>query len=669
MGRACPPHPSLSQRDDLPQKRHTVRFQPDEVSIDVYREAENLLRVAMVAGVHVNASCGGAGTCGKCKVRILEGEHRAKTSSKLSQAEWDQGYRLACQTDILDDLVVEVPVESRHEKGVLDRQFLKAKPEHVLAAARLGMEYAGQRAEPAVARYYVEMAPPTAENNVSDMGRLGHALKRDHGLEQVSCDFAVLQELASALRAGQWKVTATVMHTHRSHRLLRVEAGDTRPRTFALAVDIGTTTVHGALLDVNEGKEIDRAADYNAQVSMGEDVITRIVATLKEGGLEALQQRVVKTINGVLKELLERTQVKPEEISHALFGGNTTMTQLLLGLPPKYIREAPYVPTANFFPPFRPADLGIRLPAGVPGYAMPCVASYVGGDITAGILATGIHTRPELTLFMDVGTNGEIVIGNQDWMVSASASAGPAFEGGGVKYGMRATFGAIEQVRINPADFEPMILTIGQSKPKGVCGSGMIDCIAGFQEAGVISQNGKFNRELAARTPRVREGEGGWEYVLCWKDETQIGQDIAITEPDIDNLIRTKASIYSACAVLLKSVGLQFSDVQRIIIAGGFGQYIDVEKAMTIGLLPEVDPEIVTYGGNTSLAGCVLATLYQEKIDEAESIATMITNIELSASNIYMDEYVAALFLPHTRMEEFPIRTERLKALRQAAAH
>ncbi len=254
-------------------------------------------------------------------------------------------------------------------------------------------------------------------------------------------------------------------------------------------------------------------------------------------------------------------------------------------------------------------------------------------------------------------------------MVSASASAGPAFEGGGVKYGMRATFGAIEQVRINPADFEPMILTIGQSKPKGICGSGMIDCIAGFQEAGVISQNGKFNRELAARTPRVREGEGGWEYVLCWKEETQIGQDIAITEPDIDNLIRTKASIYSACAVLLKSVGLQFSDVQRIIIAGGFGQYIDVEKAMTIGLLPEVDPEIVTYGGNTSLAGCVLATLYQEKIDEAESIATMITNIELSASNIYMDEYVAALFLPHTRMEEFPIRAERLKALRQAAAN
>jgi len=234
---------------------------------------------------------------------------------------------------------------------------------------------------------------------------------------------------------------------------------------------------------------------------------------------------------------------------------------------------------------------------------------------------------------------------------------------------MRATFGAIEQVRINPVDYEPMILTIGQTKPKGVCGSGMIDCLAEFQEVGLISQNGKFNRELAEKTQRIREGESGWEYVLCWKDQTQLGQDIAITEPDIDNLIRTKASIYAACSVLLKSVGLQFTDLERIVIAGGFGQYIDVEKAMTIGLLPEVKPEIVRYGGNTSLAGCVLASLYRDKIEETESIATMITNIELSASNIYMDEYVAALFIPHTRMEDFPIQAERLKALGRTAVH
>ncbi|MEW6487729.1 MAG: ASKHA domain-containing protein [Thermodesulfobacteriota bacterium] len=649
----------------MPQKRHSVRFLPDDVTIDVYREAENLLRVAMVAGVHVNASCGGAGTCGKCKVRIPEGEHRTQPSSKLSAGEWDDGYRLACQTEILGDLVVEVPVESRYEKAVLARKVTRATVEHVLSAARLGAEFAGEKPDPAVTKVYCELSPPTEESNVSDMGRLGQVLKRDHGIARIGADYPVLRTLSSTLREGAWKTTATVMHTQGSHRLLRVEPGDTRSRVFALAIDIGTTTIHAALLDVNEGTEVARAGDYNSQVSMGEDVITRIVAALKPGGLDALQKRVVKTINGVVQEVLEKAQAAPEEISHVVLGGNTTMTQLFLALNPKYIREAPYVPAANFFPPFRVGDLGIRLPEHVMGYAMPCVASYVGGDITAGVLATGIHLNPELTLFMDVGTNGEIVIGNQDWMVSASASAGPAFEGGGVKFGMRATFGAIEQVRVNPADFEPMLLTIGQTKPKGVCGSGMIDCLSEFLEVGLISQNGKFNGELAPRTPRLREGETGWEYVLCWEEQSQLDQDIVITEPDMDNLIRTKASIYAACSVLLKSVGLSLSDVEKIIIAGGFGQYIDVEKAMAIGLLPEVNPEIVRYGGNTSLAGCTLATLYRDKIEEAESIATMITNIELSASPIYMEEYVAALFLPHTRMEDFPQQARRLEALRR----
>ncbi len=646
----------------MPEKRYTVRFEPDGVSIDVYREAENLLRVAMVAGVHVNASCGGAGTCGKCKVKVRGGEHRGKKSAKLSAAEWDEGYRLACQTEILGDLVVEVPVESRYEKDVLSRKLTKAAPEHVLAQARLDGAYAGIKAEPSVRKYYLELQPPTEEDNASDLGRLGHALKRDFGIPRVVGNYEVLKGVASSLREGKWKVTATVMDSRAGPELIRVEPGDTRARSFALAIDVGTTTIHGALLDVESGEEVATAGDYNAQVSMGEDVISRIVNALKPGGLEALQKRVVKTINGVVADLMEKAEVAPGEITHGVFGGNTTMTQLLLGLNPKYIREAPYVPTANFWPPVRLADLGIGLPTHVPGHVMPCVASYVGGDITAGALATGLHLNPELTLFMDVGTNGEIVIGNQDWMVSASASAGPAFEGGGVKFGMRATFGAVEQIRINPENYEPMILTIGQVKPKGVCGSGMIDCLAEFMGAGIIAQNGKFNQDLALKTDRIREGESGWEYVLCWKEETQLDQDLTIIEPDIDNLIRTKASIYSACAVLLRSVGLQFSDIEKIIIAGGFGHYIDVEKAMAIGLLPEVDPEIVSYGGNTSLMGCKLVSLHRDKLEEAEAIATMITNIELSASNIYMDEYVAALFLPHTRMEEFPLQAERLRA-------
>ncbi|TLN26605.1 DUF4445 domain-containing protein, partial [bacterium] len=640
--------------------KHTVRFEPDGVSVDVFADGENLLRVALVAGVHVNASCGGSGTCGKCKVKILEGEHEADRSSKISDEQWQEGFRLACRAKILGDLVVEVPIESRHEKGVLAR-IRGDKQDHVLAQKLLSAELETVPPEPIIRKYYLELTPPSDADNISDMGRLGQALKRAHRIESVGGEFEMLKTLPQVLREGEWKVTATVLTGRCGNKVLKVEKGDTREETYALAIDIGTTTIHAQLINAFTGKKIAKAAEYNAQMSMGEDVITRIVHAVKPGGLEALQKRAVKTINEVLKEVFDKSEIKRELVTHVVMGGNTTMTQLLLGIYPKYIREAPYVPAANLFPVFPARELGIDLPAGVLAYTMPCVASYVGGDITAGVLATQMHLGDELTLFMDVGTNGEIVIGNKDWMVSASASAGPAFEGGGVKFGMRASYGAIEQVRINPLDLEPMFMTIGQVKPKGICGSGMIDCIAELQQRGIITQNGKFNRELSAVNWRIREGESGWEYVLCKAEDSQLEEDIAITEPDIDNLIRTKASIYSACSVLLRSVGLQFTDLQKIIIAGGFGQYIDVEKAMTIGLLPEVDPNIVSYGGNTSLEGCRIAALYKGKVEEAEQIASMITNIELSVSAIYMEEYVAALFLPHTRMEDFPIRARRLE--------
>lgn len=649
----------------MPEKKYTVVFEPDDVSIEVLKEGENLLRLAIVAGVHVNASCGGAGTCGKCKVRILEGEVDSEKSAKLTDEQWADGYRLACRTKVLGDLRVEIPIESRHEKGVLAR-FSEPTGDHVLAQAKWGSEYDQVSPEPIVVKRYIELDAPTDDDNISDMARLGRALRRENGIESVGkSSVGVLRQLPDALRQGDWKVTASICEERGETRLVRVEPGDRREHAYGIAVDIGTTTVHAQLLNSVTGERVARAAEYNSQVSMGEDVITRIVHTLKGDGLSQLQKRVVKTINAVLKEVFEKSGVAVEDVTHMVFGGNTTMTQLFLGLNPRYIREAPYVPAADYFPLISPNELGVKVPAHVPAYIMPCVASYVGGDITAGVLATELHLKSELTLFMDVGTNGEIVIGNKDWMVSASASAGPAFEGGGVKYGMRASYGAIEQVRISPFDFEPMILTIGQTMPKGICGSGMIDCIAELQMAGVISQNGKFNRELAEKTWRVREVDGSWEYVICRAEDTQLEEDLSITEPDIDNLIRTKASIYAACALLLKSVGLQFTDIEKIIIAGGFGQFIDVEKAMTIGLLPEVDPEIVSYGGNTSLEGCRLAALYGEKIAEVETIASMITNIELSASSMYMDEYVAALFLPHTRMEEFPLRAEKLEQLRK----
>jgi uncharacterized 2Fe-2S/4Fe-4S cluster protein (DUF4445 family) len=339
------------------------------------------------------------------------------------------------------------------------------------------------------------------------------------------------------------------------------------------------------------------------------------------------------------------------------------MTHLLLGLDPKYIREAPYVPTANFIPPVRAVHLGIHLGDHVHVYTFPMVASYVGGDIVAGILGSGIFQRETLTLYMDIGTNGEIVLGNRDWLASVSCSAGPAFEGAGIKFGMRATRGAIEEVNINHRTYEPMILTIGRSRPVGICGSGLIDAVAALLETGLIDPNGKFRPDLP--TDRVRKGPDGYEYVLVRKGETLIHEDIVLTEIDIENLIRTKAAIYAGCKVLLESVGLGFKDLEQVIIAGGFGKHLDLEKAIFIGLLPELEIEKFIFVGNGSLLGARLLSFSKDLLKETERIATMMTNLELSNHPTFMNEFIAAMFLPHTDSTAFPQVVEKLRQMRK----
>jgi uncharacterized 2Fe-2S/4Fe-4S cluster protein (DUF4445 family) len=357
------------------------------------------------------------------------------------------------------------------------------------------------------------------------------------------------------------------------------------------------------------------------------------------------------------------SKIERSLISHLVIAGNTTMTQLLLGLDPKYIREDPYVPTANFIPPVRAIHLGINIGDHVHVYIFPMVASYVGGDIVAGILGSGVFQRETLTLYMDIGTNGEIVLGNKDWLASVSCSAGPAFEGAGIKFGVRATRGAIEEVSINHRTYEPMILTIGRAKPIGICGSGLIDTVAELLETGMIDQNGKFRRDLP--TDRVRRGPDGYEYVLARKEETQIHKDIVLTEIDIENLIRAKAAIYAGCKVLLDSIGLGFKDVKQFIIAGGFGRHLDLEKAIFIGLLPEIDIEKFIFVGNGSLLGARLLSFSKNLLKETERIALMMTNLELSNHPTFMTEFIAAMFLPHTNTSTFPQVMERLHRIKR----
>jgi uncharacterized 2Fe-2S/4Fe-4S cluster protein (DUF4445 family) len=634
---------------DSTNKKRRVHFDPDNVDI-VVEEGANLLEAAIAAGVHVNASCGGAGVCGTCKVLIETGQVESTRTEKLSEEEYERGLRQACQSRIITDLTVCVPVESRLERAVLSRETKKTS--EVLAT--------GWRFKPPLSKLFVELPPPTLEDNTGDLSRLLRGLRQRYNLHNISADFAVVRKLAKVLRDGDWRVTVTTLITAakprtkewRRPRVINIEPGDTREKHYSLAFDIGTTTVCGQLLDLNRGKVVAESIDYNGQISYGEDVITRIAYCQKRGGLKKLQQAVVTTINGIIRELVTQSQVKVEYIGHIMLAGNTTMTQILLGLDPKYIRLAPYTPVANFFPPVRANSLGIKVGKPVYLFTFPSVASYVGGDIVSGIVGAGVYQRKNLTFYMDIGTNGEIVVGNSDWMVTASCSAGSAFEGGGIRHGIVASEGAIEGFDINPSNFEPLISAIGETKPKGICGSGLINIVAGLLKVGIISQNGKFNADLP--TKRIRKGTDGYEYVLAWAPETQIDKDIVITEVDIDNLTRAKAAMYAGCQTLVKSVGLTCPSLEQVIIAGAFGSNIDIAKAITIGLLPDLPLDRFTFIGNGSLLGARLTCFSRDLLDDARRVANMMTNFELSENADFMNNYIAALFLPHTNSREFP---------------
>ena len=642
-----------------------ITFLPHEKDIQVAKK-DVLIRAAMEAGVHVNASCGGEGVCGKCRVIIESGRVEDGLSERLSQQDIDDGYRLACRSLISEDIVVRIPIESEVDASVLNMQATPRLTARIQEMVLNDLKEQGLFMPP-VEKKYLELPPPTAQDNLADATRLVSFLKLQHDEHRLVVELPVIRKLPDVLRQDNFKITATLarpVHKGRKTRIIDVQPGDTTNRNYAIAVDIGTTTVYAQLIDLIDGEVLSEYGDFNGQISYGEDVISRIVYAEKPGGLERLHTVVVETINTVIRKVLRRAKLDAEEVSAITLAGNTTMTQLLLNVNPRYIRRSPYVPASTLYPPIKANELGLELADHVSALVFPSVSSYVGGDIVAGVMGSGIYRTEALTLFIDIGTNAEIVIGNKDWLACAAASAGPAMEGGGITFGMRAAKGAIEDFSIDPVSKEPMIITIGNVRPKGICGSGLIVITATMFELGIIDHQGKFNREIDS--PRIREAEGIYEYVLAWKDQTQIDRDIVITEIDIENLIRAKGAIYSACMTLLAEVGMGIQDIEHIILAGGFGSYIDLAKAMTIGLLPEIDPDRVTFVGNGSLMGAKMSSLTNRIRRDVVEVTRKMTNFELSETVSYMDNYVAALFLPHTDLNQFPelkVRLEKRKAM------
>jgi len=644
--------------------RHTIRFLPHDNTISV-EDGTSLIRAALEAGVHINASCGGEGVCGKCRVIIEQGEVEGGVTNRVKAEDREKGIRLACQSTVKSDLTVRIPVESAIDASVLNLQRTPRKTARIQEVDFESLKQEGLFLPP-VEKRFLRLPEPTSDDRLPDVARLVSHLKVHYDEHRLVVRLPVIRKIPGLLRGSGFEITATLarpVHSGRKTHIIDIEAGDTADRSYAVAMDIGTTTIYGQLIDLNAGDVMAERAAFNGQISYGEDVISRIVYAEKEGGLETLQKVVVATINDVLDHIIKRAGVSRGEINTITLSGNTTMTQLLLRINPRYIRRSPYVPASTLYPPINARDLGIALGDHVSALVYPAVSSYVGGDIVAGIMGSGLYRSEAITLYLDVGTNAEIVIGNQDWMACAACSAGPAFEGGGIEFGMRAARGAIEDFSIDPDSYEPMNLTIGDVRPKGICGSGLITIVAVLFENGVIDSQGKFNRDLP--TDRIRERGGVWEYVLAGAENTQIDRDITLTEVDIDNLIRAKGAIYSGCQTLLDEVGLSLQDLDRIILAGGFGRYIDLEKAMTIGLLPETDPEKITYIGNGSLMGARMSSLSNHIRRDVVEVTRKMTNFELSETGSYMDHYVAALFLPHTESALFPALQQRIEARRR----
>ncbi len=597
---------------------------------------ESLLQALKRQGVYLVASCGGKGICGKCRIRVLEGKYKITSTGKLDPFDVESGFVLACQTFPEEDLVIDIPKESRLIVG------------DVIEIARSGdlselFQSLDGKISPLVKFIHLDIPPPTINNNISDLERLQKAVE-EKGLKDMRFSHGFISFLAGALRDAEWNID--LAYTDEKEAVF-VSPHINRKR-YGISVDIGTTTLVLYLIDLADGSLIDVGSTYNSQIRYGDDVITRIIFATEGGGLEELRNAVITDINDLIAPVIEKHNIANEDIESAVISGNTIMSHLFWGLNPEYIREEPYTPTVNTFPLWNAGTVNLNINREAPVYTVPCIASYVGGDIVAGVLASKMHRKDEIALFMDIGTNGEIVIGNKEWLVTAACSAGPCFEGSGIRNGMRATEGAVESIRINPETFEPELGVIGSGKPLGICGSGMIDAITEMFLRGVIDQKGRFVKGLV--TERIRDGFEGPEFLFY----TDGRRDIVLTEVDIENILRAKAAIYAGVSLLLKKVGLTFDDIERIYIAGGFGNYLNVDKAIIIGMLPDIRREKYTFLGNTSIAGAYLCLLSDRMRKEAAEIARKMTNVELSVSRRFMDEYMSALFLPHTDIKLFP---------------
>ena len=592
----------------------------------------------------MNSICGGDGYCGKCKVTIDEGQFQSRPTTLLTPDEIRQNVVLACQTTVLSDMIATVPKSHTLETS----QILMDTDAHRFSELS-GEIWAGiYKFDPLVQKIFIEMSPPTVPDHTADHERLYLAIRQQIDAPIMQTGFRILQKLSRLLQSCDYQATVTVGRRGQTTEVIEVEAGNHCKRNFAVAVDLGTTTVVAHLIDLTKATTVDTEATYNSQINFGEDYIRRIIYAEENDAFDEMQSRLVKDVNNLIVTLAARQRIDLQDITTVICAGNTAMIHFLLNLDPTRIRREPYIASAGFVPPIRAAEVSIQINKRGLLYCLPSVAAYVGSDIVAGVLTSRIFTKGGICLFADIGTNGEVVLGNRDWLVCASSSAGPAFEGSGVKHGMRAGAGAIEKLTVL-SDGSVEFKTIGNTLPVGICGSGLLDVLAELFANGIIDRRGRFKVD---RQSGLTEGDDGWQFQIAPVSNEH--QEIVITQADIDNLVRSKAGVFAAIRVLMESTQTKLEDLEAIYLAGGFGNFLNVRQAVTIGMLPDVPLEKIHFVGNTSIAGAKTVLLSRKALKAAEKIATSMTYFDLMSHPTYMDEFIRASFLPHTDLSLFP---------------
>ena len=655
-------------------QKHNIILQPSGSRGQV-EEGLSIRSAARDLGVEIESICAENATCGKCMVLIEEGrfekyniDSRRENVSPVTNEEaayfarrpkllkdkgWEVGQvRLSCQCKIQGDVLINVPEESRGNKQIVRK-----------SASQREIEI-----KPAVRKYLVTMSPPTLERPIADWERLAKGLETSMALvrgteeklprwNEMSIDYQCLRTLSSTLREAKWNVTVSVWQ---DREVVQVQAGY-HEDSYGAAVDIGSTTVALYLCNVRTGEMLAAESEMNPQIVYGEDVMSRIQYTIEHpGGLEKLHKAIISTLNKLLKQAVHTAKIKTSEILEMVLVGNSTMHHLLLNLPPKDLGLAPFVPAIHKSVDVKARELGLHINPSGNIHVLPTIASFVGADTSAMIVAEEPHKQDENWLLIDVGTNAELVLGNRKRLVCTSTPTGPALEGAHVEYGMRAAPGAMERIVINETTLEPKYKVIGVDgwntdhaefigKVKGICGSAIIDGVAELFRAGIVDSRGKFNTKLSSN--RIRKGESGWEYVIAWAEETSIGRDIPMTQQDVRQIQLAKAALFTAARTLLKRSGLESPD--KIILAGGFGSYIDKEKAMLIGLIPDCQLDHVYAVGNAAGDGARIALLNVEKRREIESVARKVERFELPTDPEFQNQFMLATSFPHMS-EPFP---------------